>query len=157
MDAGWDAGPPSSPGSSHGDISRPGSAVPPPSIAAIPETIDVATAVDTNVESNVDDVPPFMSPPTDVQPSEPNEIAPTNIEETPDAINRTDEENLEGEQTTLLNNEEESFALAPVDASALKGLCTQKVLSILYCLKKVFFFSVSLVKQVLQKQNVNES
>lgn len=25
------------------------------------------------------------------------------------------------EQTTLLNNEEESFALAPVDASALKG------------------------------------
>lgn len=26
------------------------------------------------------------------------------------------------EQTTLLNNEEESFALAPVDASALKGI-----------------------------------
>lgn len=26
------------------------------------------------------------------------------------------------DQTTLLNNEEESFALAPVDASALKGL-----------------------------------
>lgn len=27
------------------------------------------------------------------------------------------------EQTTLLNNEEESFALAPIDASALKGMC----------------------------------
>ena len=31
------------------------------------------------------------------------------------------EETLAGEQTTLLQNEEESFALAPVNASALKG------------------------------------
>lgn len=30
------------------------------------------------------------------------------------------------EQTTLLNNEEESFALAPVDASALKGVTKAK-------------------------------
>lgn len=31
-------------------------------------------------------------------------------------------ENQNAEQTTLLQNEEESFALAPVDASALKGM-----------------------------------
>lgn len=30
------------------------------------------------------------------------------------------------EQTTLLHDEEESFALAPVDASALKGLFMKK-------------------------------
>lgn len=30
------------------------------------------------------------------------------------------------DQTTLLNNEEESFALAPVDVSALKGLTKAK-------------------------------
>lgn len=29
------------------------------------------------------------------------------------------------EQITLLNNEEESFALAPVDASALKGMLSE--------------------------------
>lgn len=34
------------------------------------------------------------------------------------------DENL-ADQTTLLHNEEESFALAPVDASALKGSCCQ--------------------------------
>lgn len=38
-----------------------------------------------------------------------------NIDESPE-----DDGNF-NEQTTLLNNEEESFALAPVDASALKG------------------------------------
>lgn len=38
-----------------------------------------------------------------------------NIDENPE-----DDGNF-NEQTTLLNNEEESFALAPVDASALKG------------------------------------
>lgn len=32
------------------------------------------------------------------------------------------EMNQNAEQTTLLQNEEESFALAPVDASALRGL-----------------------------------
>lgn len=37
------------------------------------------------------------------------------------------------EQTTLLNNEEESFALAPVDASALKGTFDKVVLKI--CVK----------------------
>ncbi|XP_062535783.1 double-strand-break repair protein rad21 homolog isoform X2 [Armigeres subalbatus] len=35
-------------------------------------------------------------------------------------------EEVEGEQTTLLHNEEESFALAPVDASALKGVTKSK-------------------------------
>lgn len=39
-----------------------------------------------------------------------------NIDENPE-----DDGNF-NEQTTLLNNEEESFALAPVDASALKGM-----------------------------------
>lgn len=38
-----------------------------------------------------------------------------NVDENPE-----DDGNF-NEQTTLLNNEEESFALAPVDASALKG------------------------------------
>lgn len=122
MDAGWDAGPPSSPNSSHGDGSRPGSALPPStSIPAVP-----AIATDTNVESNVDDVPPFMSPPADVLPSEPNESTPAKNDDVPDAINQADDENLEGEQTTLLNNEEESFALAPVDASALKGCVSSR-------------------------------
>lgn len=37
-----------------------------------------------------------------------------------------DVEEAEGEQTTLLQNEEESFALAPVDASALKGVTKSK-------------------------------
>lgn len=32
------------------------------------------------------------------------------------------ENNQNAEQTTLLQNEEESFALAPVDASALRGI-----------------------------------
>ncbi|XP_058812778.1 double-strand-break repair protein rad21 homolog A isoform X2 [Topomyia yanbarensis] len=37
-----------------------------------------------------------------------------------------DEEGDHAEQTTLLQNEEESFALAPVDASALKGVTKSK-------------------------------
>ncbi|XP_055621865.1 double-strand-break repair protein rad21 homolog isoform X2 [Toxorhynchites rutilus septentrionalis] len=36
------------------------------------------------------------------------------------------EEDVNAEQTTLLQNEEESFALAPVDASALKGVTKSK-------------------------------
>jgi cohesin complex subunit SCC1 len=35
-------------------------------------------------------------------------------------------ENLEADKTTLVHNEEESFALAPIDASALKGVTKAK-------------------------------
>ena len=35
-----------------------------------------------------------------------------------------EQQNTLQEQTTLLHDEEESFALAPVDASALKGSCS---------------------------------
>ncbi|XP_058463588.1 double-strand-break repair protein rad21 homolog A isoform X2 [Malaya genurostris] len=41
-------------------------------------------------------------------------------------IGAMDEEGDHAEQTTLLQNEEESFALAPVDASALKGVTKSK-------------------------------
>ena len=37
------------------------------------------------------------------------------------------------ETTTLLHNEEESFALAPVEASAIKGLTRYSPPSLLYC------------------------
>lgn len=40
------------------------------------------------------------------------------------ADENADDDGNFNEQTTLLNNEEESFALAPVDASALKGMST---------------------------------
>jgi hypothetical protein len=41
-------------------------------------------------------------------------VFPDQVEEHPGAVAH--------EQTTLLQNEEESFALAPVDASALRGI-----------------------------------
>lgn len=56
-------------------------------------------------------------------------------ENDPNALNQShdsadagaDDHNLDApDQTTLLNNEEESFALAPVDASALKGVTKAK-------------------------------
>lgn len=61
-------------------------------------------------------------PPTDLN-EQPN--AQINLNEALDAEpaneNVESNENQNAEQTTLLQNEEESFALAPVDASALKG------------------------------------
>lgn len=61
-----------------------------------------------------------MSPPQpDEPPPELMQHTPVN-EEADNAVPGDIDEHL-GEQTTLLNNEEESFALAPVDASALKG------------------------------------
>lgn len=44
---------------------------------------------------------------------------PTALEESP--VDAIEEAQPQQEQTTLLHDEEESFALAPVDASALKG------------------------------------
>lgn len=40
------------------------------------------------------------------------------------------------EQTTLLNNEEESFALAPVDASALKGIFRISCVAVSFIIEK---------------------
>lgn len=53
--------------------------------------------------------------------------APPILEENPvDAIEETQPQQ---EQTTLLHDEEESFALAPVDASALKGRLEEAAIS----------------------------
>lgn len=58
-------------------------------------------------------------------------MPPVGTSHDPSGIAANVDENAEddgnfNEQTTLLNNEEESFALAPVDASALKGVTKAK-------------------------------
>lgn len=50
----------------------------------------------------------------------------TEREEEPALDESVREDDINAEQTTLLQNEEESFALAPVDASALKGVTKSK-------------------------------
>lgn len=55
-----------------------------------------------------------MPPPSVAQSQEAEPVIPETHEE-------TQQDNANADQTTLLHNEEESFALAPVDASALKG------------------------------------
>ncbi|KAJ6646198.1 Double-strand-break repair protein rad21 like [Pseudolycoriella hygida] len=99
MDGGWVGGAPSTPPSSPA-LSRPPSAL--------------APAIVENADERHD---AFMSPSGALP--EANANAPI-IDE-----NAEDEGNFTG-QTTLLNNEEESFALAPVDASALKGVTKAK-------------------------------
>lgn len=50
------------------------------------------------------------------------------------AIDNVEEQPPLQDQTTLLHDEEESFALAPIDASALKGKCF-----VCYNLMHIFF------------------
>lgn len=56
------------------------------------------------------------------------------IEQMPDLA---EEQPTSLDQTTLLQNEEESFALAPIDASALKGTCCLHILIIVE--RQVYF------------------
>lgn len=79
-----------------------------PALSRPPSPLAVA-----NVE-NVDTRHDAMIPPSGASHENAGNVA--NTDE-----NAEDDGNF-NEQTTLLNNEEESFALAPVDASALKGM-----------------------------------
>ena len=78
-------------------LSRPPSALPP-----------MTSELDKPV-----DMPPFTDGPQ-------NENDMNSLNQSKDSA--AVDEHLEDEQATLHNNEEESFALAPIDASALKGM-----------------------------------
>jgi len=100
---------PPSPGGGSSDGSRPVSpihAVPSTEGSAAPTTLPGAE---------------FL-PPTDLNepPITQNDLD-VALETEPPGESAPENENQNAEQTTLLQNEEESFALAPVDASALKG------------------------------------
>lgn len=64
--------------------------------------------------------PPIVQPPS-VPPLPPTTPAPEEHQPFPEHIEDEVQHAPQTDQTTLLHNEEESFALAPVDASALKG------------------------------------
>uniref|UniRef100_A0A8D8ME54 Double-strand-break repair protein rad21 homolog n=1 Tax=Culex pipiens TaxID=7175 RepID=A0A8D8ME54_CULPI len=83
-----------------------------------------AAAAAVGEEASVDVSVPMV---TDVEPEVSGERRVERTEEEPPGEEGFGEE-LDGnaEQTTLLQNEEESFALAPVDASALKGVTKSK-------------------------------
>lgn len=96
------------------DGSRPVSPIPSAVAAEIAAAApSVAGAIDQFLAST--DIVEQPAAEVDMQPA----VAPAvdqNIEST-----ESNENNQIAEQTTLLQNEEESFALAPVDASALRG------------------------------------
>uniref|UniRef100_A0A8D8C2F7 Double-strand-break repair protein rad21 homolog n=1 Tax=Culex pipiens TaxID=7175 RepID=A0A8D8C2F7_CULPI len=83
-----------------------------------------AAAAAVGEEASMDVSVPMV---TDVEPEVSGERRVERTEEEPPGEEGFGEE-LDGnaEQTTLLQNEEESFALAPVDASALKGVTKSK-------------------------------
>ncbi|XP_039433214.1 double-strand-break repair protein rad21 homolog A isoform X2 [Culex pipiens pallens] len=83
-----------------------------------------SAAVAVGEEASMDVSVPMV---TDVEPEVSGERRVERTEEEPPGEEGFGEE-LDGnaEQTTLLQNEEESFALAPVDASALKGVTKSK-------------------------------
>lgn len=83
-----------------------------------------AAAAAVGEEASMDVSVPMV---TDVEPEVSGERRAERTEEEPPGEEGFGEE-LDGnaEQTTLLQNEEESFALAPVDASALKGVTKSK-------------------------------
>ncbi|KAL1402062.1 hypothetical protein pipiens_006249 [Culex pipiens pipiens] len=83
-----------------------------------------AAAAAVGEEASMDVSVPMV---TDVEPDVSGERRVERTEEEPPGEEGFGEE-LDGnaEQTTLLQNEEESFALAPVDASALKGVTKSK-------------------------------
>lgn len=87
-------------------------------------TSAAAAAVAVGEEASMDVSVPMV---TDVEPEVSGERRVERTEEEPPGEEGFGEE-LDGnaEQTTLLQNEEESFALAPVDASALKGVTKSK-------------------------------
>ncbi|EDS41403.1 DNA repair protein Rad21 [Culex quinquefasciatus] len=87
-------------------------------------TSAAAAAVAVGEEASMDVSVPMV---TDVEPEVSGERRAERTEEEPPGEEGFGEE-LDGnaEQTTLLQNEEESFALAPVDASALKGVTKSK-------------------------------
>ncbi|VVC28790.1 Hypothetical protein CINCED_3A006865 [Cinara cedri] len=60
-----------------------------------------------------------LMPPPDIDMHDMHDIHDIQASEEPEPLN---EQNASVDQTTLVQNEEESFALAPVDASALRGL-----------------------------------
>lgn len=68
--------------------------------------------------SSDDSRPPSVAGPPQTEPS-PAQATPHHILEP--QVEQPEETSAPLEQTTLVQNEEESFALAPVDASALKG------------------------------------
>lgn len=93
------------------DGSRPVSPIP----AAGGTTPSIAGAIDQFLAStDLAEQPPAQ---TDLPPTDDHPEANQNVESV------ENNENQNAEQTTLLQNEEESFALAPVDASALRGSC----------------------------------
>lgn len=101
------------------DLAQPGT-----SQDGLAKVTSAAAAVAVGEEASMDVSVPMV---TDVEPEVSGERRAERTEEEPPGEEGFGEE-LDGnaEQTTLLQNEEESFALAPVDASALKGVTKSK-------------------------------
>lgn len=98
------------------DGSRPPSPIPSAGPSGISSSI-VAGVGDKDPFPLPADIPDLNAVQADIQaPTESAVDKNAEAAEPNDAIPNTD-------QTTLLQNEEESFALAPVDASALRGTC----------------------------------
>uniref|UniRef100_U5EIC0 Putative rad21 protein a n=1 Tax=Corethrella appendiculata TaxID=1370023 RepID=U5EIC0_9DIPT len=101
------------------DNSRPGSPVMTP---IMPDNVSSPAAAIMPLGEPI--IPPLaVSPTHSIHPPE------MSVEESaliPPAVPDHEEADINAEQTTLLQNEEESFALAPVDESALKGVTKSK-------------------------------
>ncbi|XP_046396799.1 double-strand-break repair protein rad21 homolog isoform X2 [Ischnura elegans] len=122
-------GPPSVGGASDGD-SRPGSPV--TQAAEVGKTPPSATPMredPTQLGGEGDEVTTVSDPlvPSSQLPIEPVDMGPDGLaEELKGEEQNAASAALPMDQTTLLHNEEETFALAPVDASALKGFTKTK-------------------------------
>lgn len=116
----FDVGAPSPAPSS--DNSRPNSPLLPPQSSALDNLLSSPQHQST--------MPQLSSPPSGVDILDTNNQNLSNdLESGEPGVSGMDEHGevaLNADQTTLLNNEEESFALAPVDASALKGVTKAK-------------------------------